>query len=470
MRILKSILLKKAATDFFIIIPLSIFSLLFLPFINSIPFLDGNINFVQSILFYEGGFDLYFELFSSVHPPLKILVLNMLYMIFGISSQAFIIIGLFWGILSITSFYFLLKKLSPGSEKFGALLFSINPLFLAVGIFGLTDYILTALLMFTIYSCTSRKNFLFFLGLCGITLVKETGLLIILIFLVIDSLFAFKRGHKKRNLILYIIPTFLYFLWSLFLNSKGLGAWSDWIFAETADKGTFYTILNNIVTLKIFNVYATQHFLQLLFLNFNWILIILSIISTSIVLHQKSDRKKLLITLKRFDQKSKIIFFIIIFCPFYALTVLTLQTYTIPRYALPIIPFIILWFSISTTQIKNFYIKTVFIFTAFIFSMLGLFFSVDPIANALWGKVDVLGEKLYATNYKLSGNDGLTYNYQYFKIIKKRTEIIHGKSFPTGYCPYIFPDPNNDRITATTLKFSQSFPAKVCGLTSSQGF
>ena len=52
-------------------VSLIIFSLLTIPFINSIPYLDGNIDFVKSHDFFVGGFGQLLNNWLSVHPPVK---------------------------------------------------------------------------------------------------------------------------------------------------------------------------------------------------------------------------------------------------------------------------------------------------------------------------------------------------------------------------------------------------------------
>lgn len=461
---------REIGNNTFLFIPLCIFSLLFLPYTTVLPYLDGNIDFVQTVLYHTGEFSLYFKFFSSVHPPLKIFLFDFFYSIFGVYESIPTLLGYLWGVVGITCFYYLLKKLSPGSEKIGSLLLSISPLYISVGIFYLTDYILTNLILFMLLMYIREKKILLLAGLICTVLVKETGLLIPGIFLIIELSTSInkKRFLSVKNVIFYSIPFSIYYVWFLFMSTKGISTWNDWIFTDTADQGTFYTIVNNVVTLKIFNEYATQHFLQLLFLNFNWIIIAISIFITIIILIRKENRKKIIQAVILFDAQSKTILFILIFCILYALTVLTFQTYTIPRYALPIIPFLLLWFSVVVTQLKNFFVKATSIFVVFLLTILGLFFSVDPIANTIWGKVNVLGQNVYATNYHLSGNDGITYNYQYLLIAKKRTEIIRQDiTFPQEYCRFLFPDPQNDSITAYLLEFSHSKAVKKCGLVSS---
>lgn len=461
---------KKIKGNIFLTIPLFIFSLLFLPHIMSLPYLDGSIDFTQTVLYHIGGFPLYFQIFSSIHPPLKIFLYDFLYSIFGIHAAITTLTGYLWGILGIVSFFLLLKKLAPGSEKIGTLLLALNPLFLAAGLFSLTDYILTNLLLTTLTAYVFKKKIIFVICLSGLVLTKETGLLAPIIFLIIGLLVFLKnKFHKeKTDFFLYSIPLAAYYIWSLFLKTQNKSSWNDWIFAETKNQGTFYTIFHNITTLHIFNKFAAQHFLQLVFLNFNYVLII-SCFLMSLILFKKSVTRRIFIkNISSLDQNSKTLIFIFLFFAFYSLTVLTFQTYTIPRYSLPIIPFLILWFSISTSKIKNSVFKIIVIFMVFISTILGLFFSIDPIANTIWGKVDVLGEKLYATNYHLSGNDGLTYNYQYILVVKNRTEILYGKSFTKQDCAYLFPDPENDYLTLTSLGILKNKANIICRIIPSQ--
>lgn len=465
---LKSIILQKAANNIWLVFSLIFYSILILPLIYSIPHLDGNIDFVKSHFYFKGGFPLYFASFGSIHPPLKVLLASTFFKILGETSFSYNLLGYFLGLAAISGFYFLLKIILGKRFAFlGSTLLALNPLFISTSVFSLIDYMLMVFL-FVSLSLYLRKKFLSFsFILTCIILTKETGLLVLALFIFIELVALISRKSKSNISILfyYLPPSLAYIIWDKFLEAQGKTEWGDWIFTDTANQGAFATILHNLITLDIFNIYARQHFLQLLFLNFNWVIILISIVLSFFVLKDRITRKKFFKTLFELDAKSKTIIFIILFCISYALTVLTLQTYTIPRYALPIIPFIILWFSTVVTQLKNFLIKTTVIFVVFLFTILGLFFSIDPIANGIWGKVDVLGEKLYATNYHLSGNDGLTYNYQYLLITKKRTKIIEENTyFPQNYCPYLFPDPNNDRITAEALRFSNSKAAKKCNL------
>jgi len=50
------------------------------------------------------------------------------------------------------------------------------------------------------------------------------------------------------------------------------------LLTKETGKGTIYTIFSNIFSLKMFNKYAYQNWLQLFTLNFNWVLWIIAIL------------------------------------------------------------------------------------------------------------------------------------------------------------------------------------------------
>src|SRR5258708_2985983 len=92
-----------------------IFISLFLPFLFTIPYLDGNIDFVQSYDFYTGGFQRYFYQWGSVHPPLKLWLTDMLYYIFGIHTFSYNLVGPVFGLVGIFAIFGLAKTISNKS-------------------------------------------------------------------------------------------------------------------------------------------------------------------------------------------------------------------------------------------------------------------------------------------------------------------------------------------------------------------
>ena len=140
-------------------------------------------------------------------------------------------------------------------------------------------------------------------------------------------------------------------MWFSFLKTNGQRPWSDWNFSGVGEKGSVYTIFHNISTLNFLNKYAYQNFLQLIFLNFNWIYWL--IFCLGVLIFIQSNKKNIFATLLKDKPKPKAILAIVVFSFSYFLTVLTFQTYTIPRYALPIIPFLLIGVSWSIQNIDK---------------------------------------------------------------------------------------------------------------------
>lgn len=274
---------------------------------------------------------------------------------------------------------------------------------------------------------------------------------------------------------LYLFPFIAFYAWSTFIESQGQKPWGDWIFAETAHKGAIYTIFNNLKTFQFLNQYAYQHWKQLFILNFNWIYWLTVLTGLTFFLLNKKNLKNIYKNLLGGNTKTRTLLIIIIFSIAYFFSVLTFQTYTIPRYALPLIPFLLLGTAFSIKILtKKFQVAKIGIVILFpIIVLVSLFSSIDPVSTKLWGKTEILGEKLYSLHQHLAGNDGITYNMQYLLIVKERTRQIasannQGKkilgektdkpnesikvnvqtmqkqSVISPDCYWVFPDPNND--------------------------
>jgi len=272
-----------------------------------------------------------------------------------------------------------------------------------------------------------------------------------------------KPNHTILRIFYLILPLIAYYFWNLFITINGQTAWNDWNFSATANKGSLYTIINNLLTFNFLNQYAYQNWEQLFLLNFNWILwLILVSGATIFIVNNFKSVKKLL---KAGEQGIRTIIIVVLFSLLYFFTVLSFQTYTIPRYALPILCLSIIgisWTIAKFINILNLQLKTVFIalFTSLI--LLRLFYSVDPVSISLWGKTDILNQSLYALNSHLAGNDGITYNMQYNLIVKTRSDKIkNARNYViSNQCNWIFPDPNNDykTIMILKLKLNNRFP------------
>ena len=128
-----------------------LFLCLTIPFITTLPYMDGNIDFIQTVDFYKGGINQYFSNWNTVHPPLKLLLIFPFFSLLGVSPLSYSLIGILIGILGIVSIYFLTKKLfGKNSANLSAILFSLSPLFIANSIFSMRDSIMTVLILLSL--------------------------------------------------------------------------------------------------------------------------------------------------------------------------------------------------------------------------------------------------------------------------------------------------------------------------------
>ncbi len=419
-----------------------------IPFLGSLPYLDGNIDFVKTYDFYSGGFNKLFSNWGSVHPPLKEILSLVFFKLFGLNSFSYTLIGFLLGQVGIYYFYLLIKNiLGEQVALVASILLSLNPLYLSVGLFSLTDFLLSILIIVSLYYYSFKKLYLYaFFASLGY-LAKETGILLILSVIVIELLrkVVKKSASNWSKLIAIFLPLITPLVWGYFLSHNGKGVWSDWNFSSTSANGTVYTIIHNLWSLEFLNKYAFQNWLQLFLLNFNWVHWLILLSGTLYLIIRKNMLKKLLS-----NNLASISF---LFCFSYIICVLSFQTYTIPRYALPIIPFLLAVssFFINYARSNTPSSKPLFIILVLIM-MLSLFYSVDPISKKIWGEVQVMDETLYGLNKHLSGNDGITYNIQYMSIVKKRSELLRWENKISNVdCYWLSPDPRNEQVTNRLL-------------------
>lgn len=456
-------------TDKFLLIALAIFLMLIIPFINAIPYLDGNIEFIYIHHFYVGGFHEYFLRDPSVHPPFKVLLFSSLFHIFGISTFVYDIGGLFFGCFGIFSMYYLASRLfNKNTARISALLLATSPLFISTGIFSLGDFVITVFLIAGIayYATSSYKRYAFFAS-CAV-LQKETALLLPLVILFVEVCYLNKKSLRKLTYL--FIPFVSFGLWMLFLRSNHQEAWQAFLFTPTASKGTFYTVIYNLVTFHFLNPYGYQQWLHLFVLNFNWIYWIIIFISLIFYKRELLSWRKIKEFIVVNNQKTKTILILILFFISYFFAVLTIQTFTIPRYTLPLLPFVYLLVSYAIGKINK---RSSFVYYGILVLLINvgfinLFFSADFISRMIWGETTVLGETFYDLPNHLAGNDGITYNMQYVSLVKKRTEQLYQPAINFNGiaidCAKLFPDPKNDFKTLHILRINSAI-ARFCGNT-----
>lgn len=139
-------------TDKILILALVIFSLLTIPFMASVPYLDGNIDFVKSYDFFIGGFGRLLNNWRSVHPPVKEIVTFLLFTLGGVNPIVYNFVGILFGLFGIVIFYKLCRVwTNKAIANMAVLLFCSSPLFISAGLFSLTDYLLEIFILASLY-------------------------------------------------------------------------------------------------------------------------------------------------------------------------------------------------------------------------------------------------------------------------------------------------------------------------------
>lgn len=415
---------KTKYLHFSILVPLLVFTFLFLPFVDTPTCWDAGAEFSMTQTFYTRGIR-EFSLITVAHPPFKPILVSLFYKIGGFNTLSYNLVGLILGYLGIIGIYLLSKSLfNKNIAWFAAILLSTSPLFLANGINNLNDYLLTVLIILSLYFYLRKKLFLYIIVTSAAVLTKETAALFPMSVLVIDIFFYISKRQESYKTVLirffvFLIPLLLLFLWNKYAQLNGRS--SDWWMTPG---GAYMAILKNVITLNIFTKYTWAHISKLLFLNFNWIYWIILIIGTGLGV-KNLTLKKIKKWVAHGGQKEKTICVMFLFFISYVLTVLTFQIPAPARYHLVLIPAIL----IGTSYIIGKYIpKKLFYAILFLLGVLNfvrLFFSVDPISIFLWDKENIGDEQVYS---KSVGDDQLVYNLQYLFILKQRRNEIKSKN------------------------------------------
>ncbi|MBI2028522.1 MAG: glycosyltransferase family 39 protein [Candidatus Levybacteria bacterium] len=166
------------------------------------------------------------------------------------------------------------------------------------------------------------------------------------------------------------------------------------------------------------------------YFNFNgvyWVMtLIIFIFFAAFLAKTQTISYQLRLAISQRNQKIKTIVAMIIFFVFYTISVLTFPVLSTPRYALPLIPIIVIAASfVIASNIKK--IPVFFLLLLSTLNFVGLYFSVDPVSIALWGKNNVAQQSFYNIS-KTDIDDAVVYNLQYLLVMKKRSQ--------TNYYPH----------------------------------
>ena len=478
-RAFKKILLLLTKVDPLFMLTLLLLFYLQLTFLSTLPYLDGNIDFVQMLDFQSGGLQKLALNWASIHPPLKAVLGALFVGIFGVNQIALSLLGITHAVLGVAAIYFLAGKLfGKKTGKLAAFFLAAFPLYFANSLFVMTDFMASVYLLSFLAAYVNGRRLLAVIFLCLGVLTKETFLLFAAIVLFVEVIAFLKRASLRQaqtthtqGMLLFLIPLLVYLGWSGLLQGYGKEAWSDWIFAKTAGQGAFATIVSNIINFRFVNSYAIQSWLQLFLLNFNWIIWGFTFIAAVIYSWRAplKSRNRILKSFTSMDEKGRTLLIIFCFGIAYFLLVLSFQTYTIPRYALPLLCLLLVFFAKAVSYImslRNTPGKVLLLFMGIIF-ITALFTSSDPVSKNLWKEQVILGENIYKLNEHGAGNDGIAYNAQYLLISLRRTALINQanslkKPVISKDCRWLFADVNNDRRIFDYLLLSGIPKEQLC--------
>jgi 4-amino-4-deoxy-L-arabinose transferase-like glycosyltransferase len=378
-------------------LPIILFSLLILPFLGIIPYLDGNIEFRIAHNFYSGN---YLTNWATYHPPLKPLMSSVLFFFFGVS--AYTLLGYLLGVAGIISIYFIAKKIfDKQTAVLSAIFLALSGLYVSTSLFSLNDFIMTVFLLISFAFYVHKKYLLYAVAISLAVCAKETAIIFPVSIMLVE---AFHKQFRWQHL----LPIMILGGWILFLKTNGHGLWNAWNFSESQHKGIIYTVMDNIFSLKMFNAYAYENWRHLFIFNYNWVFWLLAMIA---------------IPKLKIDINTKIF---LAFTVLYAGVILTIQTYTITRYVLPVLPFVYIIAAHYLVQLKQYKVFAITIVMLIVTS--ALFTSDDPVSNSIWKKTTMYDRSFYSQ--KLDGNDGITYNLQFLQLAKERDSIIRKEENP----------------------------------------
>lgn len=395
-----------------------LFLIFSLPYQGLIPTLDGRHDIANA-------FGLGFE--TSVHPPVKTILLQIFVNLFGPNSYTWI--GLMLGVAGIIGIYKLTKFLTKdnNSAVISSLLLALSGLYLSNSLFSTFDFMVAVFALYSfLFYYQKKMNWYMFAASLGVC-TKETFLLLPLSILLVS---VFQKKLKWQ----YFFPFVIFLFWIVGLHFFNFSSWNQANFGEFKEYGGFGTVFLNLITLKIFNEFAFGAWLQMLVLNFNWFFWLVAFIWLFFI---KWSRRGFELYLP-----------MVVFVFLYVFLVLSFPTWLIPRYALPVFPFLYIFIAAHLWKSKLVLVATFFI------SIIALFYSVDPVSHYFYKDQEILGQKFYEVPN--AGIDGITYNMQYLYYTREVNREYFKEEVDD--CFYVFLGQKDD----SQLRSIYHFPLKPC--------
>lgn len=404
-------------------LPVLIYIILYTPFLGITPYHDGSKEFSFSYNLYIGH---YLSNWIPFQPPFKLILSSLFFYFFGFDSYTYL--GLCLGALGIAVLFLIARELFDRKVAlWSAIFLATSGLYLSNGIFSMTDFVVAVLILLSFYFYIRSYFWLYGIIVSCAVLTKET----VLVFPI--SVFIVYLWTQKKLRFSLILPFLTFLGWLWFLYATGHQPWNDWNFSSTANQGSLYTVIHNLLTFQFLNRFAYENWRHLFIFNFDWFFWILAGFGIVYLFRKK----------KMFKNKANFLI-IALYGFFYIIAVLSFQTFPITRYILPLLPFVYLFAGLGLVTILNAikieYWKYWAIAIVVLVIFMELFTSDDPVSNFFWGKTNFLGEEVYVS--KLGGLDAMTYNMQFLLFAKKRDELIRSgdceKNPDLEYRPAIF--------------------------------
>jgi hypothetical protein len=410
---------------------------------TNIPFLDANLDFIKGVSFHTGGIESLVTEFSSVHPLGKEIVLAFSFTLFGVSPSSYYLVALPFFLIGVFSIKGLTERIfnDTYTGNVAALLLATSPIFIAVGVQALTDFMIACLFLFILKNALESRFIPTLIGICLALSIKETALGILPVIILLFLIFPDTRLIKKvcQISLLTLIPISVLWGWKLLLESYGSGLWHVWVYGQSGDADAINTVLSNLLHFRILNKYFVENLKHLFILNFNWVYWIAWFVSIA-----------------KFGIKKH--FPLLLASSSYLILVLSFPTYSIPRYILPVLVLVYVGSSQTFQLYRN---KFLPIFLFVFLNIVSGFFSLDPISLRVWAAPNqysrfwVFRQTLYNLDEKISGNDRITYNLQSLMISSERTTILKTMSGVTKIdspdCLWLTRDPTHDLFTLRIL-------------------
>lgn len=388
--------MRKISSHFLIVIPIAIFSILFIPFLNTIPCGNRLEPYVQAVSFYTDGLMIFLQK-RFVYPPVISMLPGVFFKFLGVSVFSYNLLGYSFGILGIVGFYYLCRHMFPqkkGIPLISALLLCTFPTFISNGVNPTDYYLVTILCILCFLFYSKNKINMYAITSSLVVLTKDIALLIPFSIIAIDIMYAFRKKVFNKQYLLsrlpfLIVPFFVYFLWFFVVRSNGTSVWHENFYGDTRYNEIFYNSIYNTLTFNFFNEVAVRHVPFLLYLNFNWIYWLTAGLGLVYFMREKKLDKSIIVDPKTLG--------ILLFCVLYIYVILIAETEPFPGQNLPVIPYLIIMASlpIATFTGKNMH-RVFFAFIIFtVFTFFHLFYPKDPISTIIWDQKMVNEQRIY---------------------------------------------------------------------------